>query len=193
MIILKNPSEVKANLANKKNLALIPTMGNLHAGHISLIETAKNYAGTIIVSIFVNPIQFNSQSDLKNYPRTLTKDIDILNKLGVDILFNPSEKDIYSSNPKLSYTLPPLAKQLCGASRPGHFEGVITIIEKLFSLFKPDHVFFGKKDYQQLMLIKQFISDKNYKINFHSVETVREQNSLALSSRNSLLNSAAKK
>ena len=173
MIILKNPSEVKSNLANKKNLALIPTMGNLHAGHISLIENAKNYAGTIIVSIFVNPIQFNSQNDLKNYPRTLTKDIDILNKLGVDILFNPSEKDIYPSNPTLSYKLPPLAKQLCGASRPGHFEGVITIIEKLFSLLKPDHVFFGKKDYQQLMLIKQFISDKNYKINFHSVETVR--------------------
>ena len=193
MIILKNPSEVKSNLANKKNLALIPTMGNLHAGHISLIENAKNYACTIIVSIFVNPIQFNSQNDLKNYPRTLTKDINILNKLGVDILFNPSEKDIYPSNPTLSYTLPPLAKQLCGASRPGHFEGVITIIEKLFSLFKPDHVFFGKKDYQQLILIKQFISDKNYKINFHSVETAREQNSLALSSRNRLLNSAAKK
>ena len=129
MIILKNPSEVKSNLANKKNLALIPTMGNLHAGHISLIENAKNYADTIIVSIFVNPIQFNSQNDLKNYPRTLTKDINILNKLGVDILFNPSEKDIYPSNPTLSYTLPPLAKQLCGASRPGHFEGVITIIE----------------------------------------------------------------
>ena len=193
MIILKNPSEVKSNIANKKNLALIPTMGNLHAGHVSLIETAKNYAGTIVVSIFVNPIQFNSQNDLKNYPRTLSKDIEILNKLGVDILFSPSEKDIYPSNPTLLYTLPLLAKQLCGASRPGHFEGVITIIEKLFSLFKPDHVFFGKKDYQQLMLIKQFISDKNYKINFHSVETVREQNSLALSSRNSLLNSAAKK
>ena len=193
MIILKNPSEVRSNLANKKNLALIPTMGNLHAGHISLIKKAKNYASTIIVSIFVNPIQFNSQNDLKNYPRTLTKDINILNKLGVDILFNPSEKDIYPSNPTLSYKLPPLAKQLCGASRPGHFEGVITIIEKLFSLFKPDHVFFGKKDYQQLVLIKQFISDKNYKINFHSVETAREQNSLALSSRNSLLNSAAKK
>ena len=193
MIILKNPSEVKSNLANKKNLALIPTMGNLHAGHISLIKKAKNYASTIIVSIFVNPIQFTSQNNLKNCPRTLTKDIDILNKLGVDILFNPSEKDIYPSNPTLSYKLPPLAKQLCGASRPGHFEGVITIIEKLFSLFKPDHVFFGKKDYQQLMLIKQFISDKNYKISFHSVETVREKNSLALSSRNSLLNSAAKK
>jgi len=193
MIILKNPSEVKSNIANKKNLALIPTMGNLHAGHISLIEKAKNYADTIIVSIFVNPIQFNSKIDLKNYPRTLTKDIGILNKLGVDILFNPSEKDIYPFNPTLSYTLPPLAKQLCGTSRPGHFEGVITIIEKLFSLFKPDHVFFGKKDYQQLVLIKQFISDKNYKINFHSVETVREQNSLALSSRNSLLSSTAKK
>ena len=129
MIILKNPSEVKSNIANKKNLALIPTMGNLHAGHISLIEKAKNYADTIIVSIFVNPIQFNSQNDLKNYPRTLTKDIDILNKVGVDILFNPSEKDIYPYNPTLSYTLPPLAKQLCGTSRPGHFEGVITIIE----------------------------------------------------------------
>ena len=168
-------------------------MGNLHAGHISLIKKAKNYASTIIVSIFVNPIQFTSQNDLKNYPRTLTKDIDILEKLGVDILFNPSEKDIYPSNPTLSYKLPPLGKQLCGASRPGHFEGVITIIEKLFDLFKPDHVFFGKKDYQQLILIKQFISDKNYKINFHSVETVREQNSLALSSRNSYLESAAKK
>ena len=119
MIILKNPSEVKSNIANKKNLALIPTMGNLHAGHISLIEKAKNYADTIIVSIFVNPIQFNSKIDLKNYPRTLTKDIGILNKLGVDILFNPSEKDIYPFNPTLSYTLPPLAKQLCGTSRPG--------------------------------------------------------------------------
>ena len=94
MIILKNQSEIKSNLADNKNLALIPTMGNLHAGHISLIEKAKNYASTIIVSIFVNPIQFNSQIDLKNYPRTLTKDIDTLNKLGVDILFNPSEKDI---------------------------------------------------------------------------------------------------
>ena len=121
MIILKNPIEVKSNLANKKNLALIPTMGNLHAGHISLIKKAKNYAGTIIVSIFVNPIQFNSQIDLKNYPRTLTSDIDILNKQGVDILFYPSEKDIYPAIPTLSYTLPPLAKQLCGASRPGHF------------------------------------------------------------------------
>ena len=193
MIILNSQSEVKSNLANKKNLALIPTMGNLHAGHIALIKKAKNYANTIIVSIFVNPIQFNSQNDLKNYPRTLTKDIDILNELGVDILFNPSEKDIYSSNPILSYTLPTLAKQLCGASRPGHFEGVITIIEILLNLFKPDHVFFGKKDYQQLMLIKQFISDKNFKIYVHSVETVREQNSLALSSRNSLLKSEAKK
>ena len=97
MIILKNQSEIKSNLTDNKNLALIPTMGNLHAGHISLIEKAKNYASTVIVSIFVNPIQFNSQIDLKNYPRTLTKDIDILNKLGVDILFNPSEKDIYPS------------------------------------------------------------------------------------------------
>ena len=192
MIILKNQSEIKSNLADKKNLALIPTMGNLHAGHISLIEKAKNYASTVIVSIFVNPIQFNSQIDLKNYPRTLTKDIDILNKLGVDILFNPSEKDIYPSKPTLSYKLPPLAKQLCGASRQGHFEGVITIIDKLFNLFKPDHVFFGKKDYQQLILIKQFISDKNYQICFHSVETVREQYSLALSSRNSLLKPESK-
>lgn len=192
MIILKNQSEIKSNLADKKNLALIPTMGNLHAGHISLIEKAKNYAGTIIVSIFVNPIQFNSQIDLKNYPRTLSKDIDILNKLGVDILFNPSEKDIYPSKPTLSYTLPPLAMQLCGASRPDHFEGVLTIIDKLFSLFKPDHVFFGRKDYQQLILIKQFILDKNYQICFHSVETVREQNLLALSSRNSLLKPESK-
>tara|TARA_B100000767_G_scaffold130192_1_gene123650 strand:+ start:117 stop:956 length:840 start_codon:yes stop_codon:yes gene_type:complete len=192
MIILKTQKEVKSQLSDKKNLALIPTMGNLHIGHISLIEKAKNYADTIIVSIFVNPIQFNSQNDLNNYPRTLTKDIDILNKLEVDILFNPSEEDIYPSKPTLSYTLPPLAKELCGASRSGHFEGVITIIDKLFSLIKPNHVFFGKKDYQQLILIKQFILDKNYQINFHSIETVREQNSLALSSRNILLKSKSK-
>ena len=193
MIILNNQSEVKSKLADKKNLALIPTMGNLHAGHISLIKKAKNYADTIVVSIFVNPIQFNSQNDLKKYPRTLTKDISILNNLGVDILFNPSEEDIYPSKPSLSYKLPPLASQLCGAKRPGHFEGVITIVEKLFDLFKPDHVFFGKKDYQQLMLIKQFISDKNYQINFHSVETVREHNELALSSRNGQLKPESKK
>ena len=145
MIILKTQKEVKSQLSDKKNLALIPTMGNLHAGHISLIERAKNYADTIIVSIFVNPIQFNSQNDLKNYPRTLTKDIDILKKIGVDILFNPSEENIYPSKSTLSYTLPPIAKELCGASRPGHFEGVITIIDKLFSLIKPNHVFFWEK------------------------------------------------
>jgi len=192
MIILNSQKEVKQILADKKKLALIPTMGNLHDGHISLIEQAKNYADVIIVTIFVNPLQFNSQNDLQNYPRTLSKDIKILNDLGVDILFNPSEEDIYPTKPTLSYKLPLLAKQLCGAKRPGHFEGVIMIIEKLLSIFKPDHVFFGKKDYQQLMLIRQFISDKDYKIIFHSVETVREKNSLALSSRNNLLKTKSK-
>ena len=187
MIILKNQDAIRSKLKDKKILALVPTMGNLHDGHISLIKHAKKHADSIIVSIFVNPIQFNSSDDLKNYPRSIEKDINILKKHGVDILFNPSEKDIYPAKPYLAYELPPLASQLCGSKRPGHFKGVITIIEKLFDLIKPDHVFFGKKDYQQLMLIKQFIFDKKYEITFHSIETVREKDSLALSSRNSLL------
>ena len=192
MIILKNQDAIRSKLKDKKKLALVPTMGNLHDGHISLIKHAKKHADSIIVSIFVNPIQFNSPDDLKNYPRSIEKDINILKKHGVDILFNPSEKDIYPTKPYLAYKLPPLASQLCGSKRPGHFKGVITIIEKLFELIKPDHVFFGKKDYQQLMLIKQFIFDRKYKIIFHSIKTVREKDSLALSSRNSLLSKEAR-
>ena len=192
MIILQTQNEVRVALADKKKLALIPTMGNLHDGHISLIEHAKNYADKIIVSIFVNPIQFNSKNDLKNYPRTLSRDISILRDLGIDILFNPTDKEMYPSKPLLNYKLPSLATQLCGAKRAGHFEGVITVIEKLFDLFKPDHVFFGKKDYQQLMLIKKFILDKRYEITLHPIETVREDNSLALSSRNNLLRPQSK-
>ena len=145
MIILKNQSEVRLELKDRKNIALIPTMGNLHDGHLELIKQAKNFAETIIVSIFVNPIQFNSFDDLKNYPRTLEKDIGILKKLDIDILFTPSEKEMYPIKPTLSYSLPALASELCGSNRPGHFEGVIIIIKKLFDLFKPDHVFFGKK------------------------------------------------
>ena len=192
MIILKKQNEVSLELKDRRNLALIPTMGNLHDGHLELIKQAKNFAETIIVSIFVNPVQFNSLDDLKNYPRTLEKDIDVLTKLDIDILFTPSKKEMYPIKPTLSYSLPALSNELCGSSRPGHFEGVIIIIEKLFDLFKPDHVFFGKKDYQQLMLIKQFISDSKYNMTCHGIETVREKDLLALSSRNNLLSSKDK-
>ena len=192
MIILKNQNEVSLIIKGKKKIALIPTMGNLHDGHLELIKKAKKFAETIIVSIFVNPTQFNSSDDLKNYPRTLEKDINILKNLDIDILFTPSEKEMYPNKPTLSFSLPSLASELCGVSRPGHFEGVIIIIKKLFDLFKPDHVFFGKKDYQQLMLINQFISDNKYNMTCHGIETVREKDLLALSSRNNLLSSKDK-
>jgi len=192
MIILKNQNEVSLIIKGKKKIALIPTMGNLHDGHLELIKKAKKFAETIIVSIFVNPTQFNSSDDLKNYPRTLEKDINILKNLDIDILFTPSEKEMYPNKPTLSFSLPSLASELCGVSRPGHFEGVIIIIKKLFDLFKPDHVFFGKKDYQQLMLIKQFILESKYNMTCHAIETVREKNLLALSSRNNLLSSKDK-
>ena len=192
MIILKNQNEVSLVLKGKKKIALIPTMGNLHDGHLELIKQAKKFAETIIVSIFVNPIQFNSSDDLKNYPRTLEKDINILKRLDIDILFTPSEKEMYPKKPTLTFSLPSLASELCGSSRKGHFEGVIIIIKKLFDLFKPDHVFFGKKDYQQLMLIKQFILESKYNMTCHAIETVREKNLLALSSRNNLLSSKDK-
>ncbi len=167
-------------------------MGNLHDGHLELIKQAKKFAETIIVSIFVNPIQFNSSDDLKNYPRTLEKDINILKRLDIDILFTPSEKEMYPKKPTLTFSLPSLASELCGSSRKGHFEGVIIIIKKLFDLFKPDHVFFGKKDYQQLTLIRQFILESKYNMTCHAIEIVREKNLLALSSRNNLLSSKDK-
>jgi len=187
MIAIKSPQELSKILSNVDNIALVPTMGNLHEGHIELIKAAQKVSENIVVSIFVNPIQFESQKDHQNYPRSLAEDKRILKILKVNFLFIPNAHDIYPNPSNIKYKLPEVSNELCGASRPGHFVGVITIIEKLFDFFKPNYVVLGKKDYQQLYLIKKFISDLSYPITTIEVETVREKNKLALSSRNNLL------
>lgn len=187
MITVKSPKDLKKIVENLERIALVPTMGNLHKGHIELIKEAQKFSKNIVVSIFVNPIQFDSQKDLKNYPRSFVNDKKILKSLKVNYLFAPNAQDIYPSHPKLNYKLPEISNELCGASRPGHFLGVITVIEKLLNLSKPHYLVLGKKDYQQLYLIKKFISDLSYPITIIEVETVRAKNQLALSSRNNLI------
>ena len=155
MITVKSPKDLKKIVENLERIALVPTMGNLHKGHIELIKEAQKFSKNIVVSIFVNPIQFDSQKDLKNYPRSFVNDKKILKSLKVNYLFAPNAQDIYPSHPKLNYKLPEISNELCGASRPGHFLGVITVIEKLLNLSKPHYLVLGKKDYQQLYLIKK--------------------------------------
>ncbi len=164
-------------------------MGNLHAGHIKLIERAKSLSDNVVVSIFINRTQFNSKKDYDTYPKTIVEDKNLL-KMTIpnSIVFSPDEKDIFSYMPFKGYELPELVNDLCGKYRPGHFNGVINIVNILFKLVQPKFAIFGKKDYQQLILIKQF-SEQNFpQINILGEETMRASNFLALSSRNSLLN-----
>ena len=166
---------------------LIPTMGALHGGHIELIKEGKKLKLPLIVSIFINPIQFNDKDDFANYPKTIEKDIEILNKLEVDYLFIPDSEYIYPSNAFESIDSGELGRKYEGESRPGHFDGVLTVVNRLFELIEPKAAIFGKKDAQQLFLIKKLILDKKYKIQIIECKTVRDNNGLALSSRNVLL------
>ena len=168
----------------KKPFALIPTMGNLHAGHISLLKTAlkKNY--NPVVSIFVNPLQFGPNEDLDKYPRSLERDLEILEENNCHGVFTPFQSEILENIESL---IAPVADKLCGKSRPGHFDGVITIVNRLFELIKPDACVFGMKDFQQQLIIKQLIKQKKYQIKFLLSPTERDKNGLALSSRNNYL------
>ncbi|MCC8375159.1 MULTISPECIES: pantoate--beta-alanine ligase [Photorhabdus] len=172
-----------------KRIALVPTMGNLHDGHMTLVDTAKGQADIVIVSIFVNPMQFNRQDDLARYPRTLQEDCEKLHQHGVDLVFAPADKEIYPDGMEhQTYVeVPGLSTMLEGASRPGHFRGVSTVVSKLFNLVQPDLTYFGEKDFQQLQLIRKMIADLAYDITLVSVPTVRDKNGLALSSRNNNL------
>lgn len=181
-----------ALLADKragKRIAFVPTMGNLHAGHLQLVRRAQRLADTVVVSIFVNPLQFGPGEDLNNYPRTLSADKEKLFGLGVQYLFHPPVEEIYPDG-MASQTLvsvPALADTLCGASRPGHFTGVATIVTKLFQLVQPDVAVFGEKDFQQLAVIRKMVSDLCMPIDIVGVETARDTDGLALSSRNGYL------
>jgi pantoate--beta-alanine ligase len=172
-----------------KRVALVPTMGNLHEGHLTLVEEAKARADIVVVSIFVNPMQFDRPDDLARYPRTLQEDCEKLTRLGVDLVFAPSEKEIYPKGlEQQTYVdVPSLSTMLEGASRPGHFRGVSTIVSKLFNLIQPDIACFGEKDFQQLALIRKMVADLSFDIDIVGVPIVRGQDGLALSSRNGYL------
>jgi pantoate--beta-alanine ligase len=197
MQIIHSVSELRNILKKQTNIGFVPTMGNLHAGHIQLVETAKQHAQCVVVSIFVNPLQFGPNEDFGKYPRTLQADCEKLAGLA-DIVFAPSVEEMYPQVGKnksdekdlgqtMTITPPPIANALCGASRPGHFIGVATVVMKLFNIVQPQIAVFGKKDYQQLFIIKQLVSQFNLPIEIIAGETVREPTGLAMSSRNGYL------
>lgn len=172
-----------------EQIALVPTMGNLHEGHLSLVREARGRAGRVVVSIFVNPLQFSGGEDFASYPRTLEDDQVQLQAEGVDLLFLPDVKTMYP-RPQGQTTrveVPGLSDQLCGASRPGHFVGVATVVCKLFNMVQPDLALFGKKDFQQLLVIRRMVEDLNLRVAIQGVPTVREADGLAMSSRNGYL------
>lgn len=178
-----------------KRVALVPTMGNLHDGHMKLVEEAKARADVVVVSIFVNPMQFDRPEDLVRYPRTLQEDCEKLNKRKVDLVFAPSVKEIYPNGTEThTYVdVPGLSTMLEGASRPGHFRGVSTIVSKLFNLVQPDIACFGEKDFQQLALIRKMVADMGFDIEIVGVPIMRAKDGLALSSRNGYLTAEQRK
>lgn len=178
-----------------KRVALVPTMGNLHDGHMKLVDEAKARADVVIVSIFVNPMQFDRPDDLVRYPRTLQEDCEKLNKRKVDYVFAPAVEEIYPQGleGQTYVDVPGLSTMLEGASRPGHFRGVSTIVSKLFNLIQPDIACFGEKDFQQLALIRKMVADMSYDIEIVGVPIIRAKDGLALSSRNAYLTAEQRK
>ncbi|WAT00132.1 pantoate--beta-alanine ligase [Rouxiella chamberiensis] len=187
--------EIRFYKQNNKRIALVPTMGNLHQGHMTLVDEARARADIVIVSIFVNPMQFERADDLERYPRTLQEDCEKLTKRGVDLVFAPAPAEIYPKGLALQtqVDVPGLSTMLEGASRPGHFRGVSTIVSKLFNLVQPDVACFGQKDYQQLALIRALVEDMGYDLEIVGVPTVRAKDGLALSSRNGYLTADERK
>ena len=193
MHIINTQNELVETLKKLNNIAFVPTMGNLHEGHLKLVEEALKKTKHVVVSIFINPLQFNSKDDFKNYPRTLDKDLLMLQKLGVPFVFVPPKENIIDSLQTIEIHLPSIANDLCGRFRPGHFNGVATIICKLFNLIQPEFAFFGRKDFQQLFLIKELVKQLNYPIHIIAIDTVRDKDGLAMSSRNNLLSKEDRK
>jgi len=183
--------EAMASLSLPGPVVLVPTMGALHAGHVRLLEKARALAGddgSVVASIFVNPTQFAPGEDFDAYPRPLEADLEKCRAAGVDAVFNPTATDMYAADRSVDVLESDLSTRLCGASRPGHFAGVGTVVLKLFLLVRPDAAVFGKKDYQQLAIIRRIVRDLNVPVAIHGAETVREADGLAMSSRNVYLN-----
>lgn len=196
--------EVRNKIAEWKKeglkIGLVPTMGALHSGHASLIKKAVETCDKVVVSVFVNPIQFCPGEDYEKYPRTIEDDTKLAEKIGAAMVFAPTPDEMYGkgqrlSNDTLAYVVPPFfyVDKLCGKSRVGHFDGVCTVVAKLFNITQPDYAFFGQKDAQQLIIIKKFVKDLNFPIEIVSCPIVREESGLALSSRNKYLSEEGKK
>jgi pantoate--beta-alanine ligase len=192
MKIILNSSILKKELKAIKNLGFVPTMGSIHKGHESLIKKSKKACEYTIVSIYINPTQFNNLNDFKKYPKNINKDLKILKKLKVDLVFIPKTNDIYNFKRSKKISLGHKDKILCAKYRKGHFEGVIDVMDRLTKLIKPNKIFMGEKDYQQFFLLKKFI-EKKYPSKIINCKTIRDNKSIALSSRNILLKSKSLK
>jgi pantoate--beta-alanine ligase len=187
MHVVSTVAELRQRLDKQKAVAFVPSMGNLHAGHLHLVELAKQQAKCVVVSIFVNPLQFGANEDLANYPRTLEEDCEKLKLAGVDVVFTPTVETMYTTEQTILVEPPAIANTLCGASRPGHFRGVATVVLKLFNMVRPNVAVFGKKDFQQLFIIREMVKQLNLPIEIVAGETMREPDGLAMSSRNGYL------
>ncbi len=185
MEVFQSISALRVRLKREASIAFVPTMGNLHEGHLDLMRIAKTHAGCVVASIFVNRLQFGIGEDFERYPRTFSEDCAKLE--GVDMVFAPQESELYPVPQEVTVDLPEIADELCGAHRPGHFRGMATIVLKLFNIVQPDFAVFGKKDYQQLHLVKKMVAQLDLPIAVIAGETMRESDGLAMSSRNRYL------
>lgn len=183
----------ETRLASSGRTALVPTMGALHAGHLSLIEAARPLADRVVVSLFVNPLQFNESSDLARYPRDFDRDAALCEGAGVDVLFAPTVDEMYPTEPMVRVTPGPVGEHMEGRHRPGHFEGVATVVVKLLAGIQPAVAVFGRKDAQQLAVVRSAVTDLGFPVEIHGVSTIREPDGLAMSSRNVFLSSAARR
>jgi len=191
MITLKKISEIRTEIAkqkaNGKRIGFVPTMGALHEGHLSLVKKAREHADYIVMSIFVNPLQFGPNEDFNQYPRDFARDEQMAGEAGVDLIFYPEVSAMYPADPKVFVDVKGLDQHLCGASRPGHFRGVVTVVAKLFLIVLPDIAVFGEKDFQQYTILKRMVTDLNFPVTIIPGPTHREADGLAMSSRNRYL------
>jgi pantoate--beta-alanine ligase len=190
MQLIHTIAELRSRLAAERAVVLVPTMGNLHEGHLSLVNIARQHGSCVVVSIFVNRLQFEPGGDFDRYPRTLNEDGEKLRALGVEVIFAPDERELYPEAQQVIVQPPRLAELLEGEHRPGHFAGVATVVLKLFNIVQPAVAVFGKKDYQQLAVIREMVRQLNLPVRIVGAETIRAADGLALSSRNGYLSSA---
>jgi pantoate--beta-alanine ligase len=190
MEIIPRIADLRARLAGENSVAFVPTMGNLHAGHLALVELARQHARCVVASIYVNPLQFGPSEDLANYPRTLQADLEKFTAAGADVVFTPSDAELYPQPQSVTVSPPPIADELCGVQRPGHFRGVATVVLKLFNIVRPAVAVFGSKDFQQLHVIREMVRQLDVPVTILAGETVREADGLAMSSRNGYLKPA---